>query len=206
MAYRICVSTLRVSLNLSLCSFRHHGAFFFFFPPGEPACCLKCPSSNWKKSREKSRWSVLRVQKMNKELRMFLTNKSHVLEFVLLLPSCQKRRSGPTRVFQQEISEMLNIIHWEDALAEVSVTFKQQGSCSPDDDSSVVEQPVAWFRMNSLFQKNNTITGNFPSEWKLSCQADKKKFPSACLCPWHPHKMMPSSALNTTALSPLCHH
>ena len=67
---------------------------------------------------------------------------------------------------------MLNAIHWEDALAEVSVTFKKQGLCSPDDDSSVVEQPLVWIRMHSFSQKNNTVTGNFPSRWKLPCQAD----------------------------------
>lgn len=56
--------------------------------------------------------------------------------------------------------------------AEVSVTFKQQHLCFPNDNKSAVEQLLAWIRTHSLPWKSNTIRGNFPSEWKLSYQTD----------------------------------
>jgi len=76
---------------------------------------------------------------------------------------------------------MLNVSHWEDALGEVSVTIKQQGLCSPDDDS-IVELPVAWIRMHSLSQKNNAITGSF-HQGGNSPDRQIKKFPAARPCP-----------------------
>lgn len=85
-------------------------------------------------------------------------------------------------------------IHWEDALAKVSITFKWQGWCSPDD---FVHQSCS--APASLNQK--------PPEWKHHYRqspirvetlfSNRQKFPAVCPCPWHTHKMKSSSAQNT---------
>lgn len=75
-----------------------------------------------------------------------------------------------TNVFFVGNLENASTIHWEDALAKVSVTFKWQGFCSPDGGSRVVEQLLASIRSP---QKENTTTGNLPSGWKLTFPAGR---------------------------------